>query len=92
MIVLELMSNGDLRNHLVKLRTKSVILPCLADWKRRRTTCLKEARSPSSGLPLRQSTTRSTRQAVTCGAMGWSCMRYGALDRNPSLTSLMLRR
>ena len=47
------------------------------------TTGRKVGVSLSSGLPLRLSSTASTPLAVTCGAMGWSCLRYGHWDASP---------
>ena len=50
-----------------------------------------EERFQSSGLLLRLSTTRSTRQPVMCGVLGVSCMRYGVSDTNLSRDTQMFR-
>ena len=47
--------------------------------------------SLSSGLPLRQSSTTSTALAVMCGAMGWSCLRFGHWDTSPLRKRLLNR-
>ena len=42
-------------------------------------------------FPIRPSTTRSTPQPVTCGALVVSCMRYGVLDTNHLKVTLIQR-
>ena len=71
--------------------SRLLTLACLELCKTLTTMSLVEGKSLWNGQLQRLSTTRSTRLPVMCGALEFSCMKYGLWELHPTFSWLIMR-